>query len=96
VLKSFEGGCPADVAGNLSEGPTLADPYVADFAIPEGSTLGKYTLACTWFNRLGSRELYMNCVPITITNGSSKGLPAVCRSIVPLFLPYLSSIETVA
>lgn len=25
----------------------------------------------TWFNKIGNREMYMNCAPVTITNGGS-------------------------
>jgi hypothetical protein len=69
VIKSFEGGCPANVDGNLSGGEK-ADTF--SFKIPEGIAAGKYTLAWTWFNRIGNREMYMNCAPITVSGGSSK------------------------
>ncbi|KAJ5832030.1 CAZyme family AA11 [Penicillium riverlandense] len=72
VIKSFEGGCPANDTGNLSGGATMVDPYHFEFAIPEGIETGKYTLAWTWFNRIGNREMYMNCAPVTVTSGSSK------------------------
>ena len=72
VIKSFEGGCPANVDGNLSGGSTMVDPYTFNFTIPEGIEAGKYTLAWTWFNRIGNREMYMNCAPVTVTGGSSK------------------------
>ncbi|KAJ5134534.1 CAZyme family AA11 [Penicillium atrosanguineum] len=72
VIKSFEGGCPANVDGNLPNGASAADPYAFNFTIPEGIEAGKYTLAWTWFNRIGNREMYMNCAPVTVTSGSSK------------------------
>ncbi|KAJ6107513.1 hypothetical protein N7523_008836 [Penicillium sp. IBT 18751x] len=68
VIKSFEGGCPANVDGNLSGGASAADPYQFNFTIPEGIETGKYTLAWTWFNRIGNREMYMNCAPVTVTS----------------------------
>ncbi|RJE22549.1 hypothetical protein PHISCL_05125 [Aspergillus sclerotialis] len=68
VIKSFEGGCPAKAEGNLSGN----DDTVFDFSIPEGISPGKYTLAWTWFNRIGNREMYMNCAPITVEGGSKK------------------------
>ncbi|KAJ5775198.1 uncharacterized protein N7511_000209 [Penicillium nucicola] len=72
VIKSFEGGCPANVDGNLSGGAEAADPDTFSFKIPEGIAAGKYTLAWTWFNRIGNREMYMNCAPITVSGSSSK------------------------
>ena len=56
VIKSFEGGCPANVDGNESSN----DNSKFEFAIPEGIEAGKYTIAWTWFNRIGNREMYMN------------------------------------
>ncbi|RAK80325.1 lytic polysaccharide monooxygenase AA11 family protein, partial [Aspergillus fijiensis CBS 313.89] len=71
VIKSFEGGCPANVDGNLPANPNGVDPYSFNYTIPEGITPGKYTLAWTWFNRIGNREMYMNCAPLEVTGGSS-------------------------
>ena len=41
-----------------------------DFSIPEGVKNGQATLAWTWFNNVGNREIYMNCVAVDITGGS--------------------------
>ncbi|THY90980.1 hypothetical protein D6C80_09370 [Aureobasidium pullulans] len=41
-----------------------------NFTIPEGVKNGQATLAWTWFNNVGNREIYMNCVAIDITGGS--------------------------
>ncbi|KAJ5947631.1 hypothetical protein N7466_000646 [Penicillium verhagenii] len=71
VIKSFEGGCPANVDGNLSGGATMVDPYSFNFTIPEGIAAGKYTLAWTWLNRIGNREMYMNCAPVTVKSSSA-------------------------
>jgi hypothetical protein len=72
VIKSIEGGCPANVDGNMSGGAGAADPFEFNYTIPAGIEPGKYTLAWTWFNRIGNREMYMNCAPITVTSGSTK------------------------
>ncbi|RHZ69603.1 hypothetical protein CDV55_108086 [Aspergillus turcosus] len=72
VIKSIEGGCPANVDGNMSGGADSPDPFEFNYTIPAGIEPGKYTLAWTWFNRIGNREMYMNCAPITVTGGSSK------------------------
>ncbi|KAE8389580.1 hypothetical protein ETB97_002105 [Aspergillus alliaceus] len=72
VIKSIEGGCPANVAGNLDGGADLEGATVFHYTIPEGIDPGQYTLAWTWFNRIGNREMYMNCAPITVAVGSSE------------------------
>lgn len=71
VIKSIEGGCPANVDGNLPENPDGSGAATFQYSIPEGIEPGKYTLAWTWFNRIGNREMYMNCAPVTVKGGSS-------------------------
>lgn len=64
VIKSYEGGCPAQgIDGNYPENAELEIPFDYDFEIPEDVPAGKYTLAWTWFNNVGNREMYMNCAP---------------------------------
>jgi hypothetical protein len=77
VIQSIEGGCPANVDGNMGGDASAADPTYFNFTIPEDFAAGQYTLAWTWFNRIGSREMYMNCAPITITKSSDKRSPEV-------------------
>ncbi|KAL4888587.1 hypothetical protein BDV59DRAFT_188219 [Aspergillus ambiguus] len=71
VIKSFEGSCPIAAEGNLSGGSTMTVPSDLNYTIPAGIEPGQYTLAWTWFNRVGNREMYMNCAPITVTSGSA-------------------------
>ncbi|KAJ5851327.1 uncharacterized protein N7529_010712 [Penicillium soppii] len=89
VIKSFEGGCPA----LNSNGDTDLS-----FKVPEGISAGKYTLAWTWFNRIGNREMYMNCAPITVTGGSSKRsnqeLEKRAASFPPLFVANVNGCTT--
>ncbi|KAH6618896.1 hypothetical protein C7974DRAFT_39111 [Boeremia exigua] len=55
VIESIMGGCP------------LRKNY--DFTIPsEIPAAKKCLLAWTWFNKIGNREMYMNCAVIDITN----------------------------
>lgn len=42
-----------------------------NYKVPEGLPNGKYTLAWTWFNEIGNREMYMNCAPIEVTGGTN-------------------------
>ena len=71
VILNIEGGCPSSAAGNLGENPNGSGASTFQYAIPDGISPGEYTLAWTWFNKIGNREMYMNCAPITVT-GSKK------------------------
>lgn len=80
VIHSIEGGCPAkNAAGNIGNDANAAAPDTYDFTIPEDLPAGEYSLAWTWFNKIGNREMYMNCAPVTITGseGSSSALAAL-------------------
>jgi len=70
VIHSIEGGCPAK--GQAGNG--AASDY--SFSIPAGVAAGEYTLAWTWFNKVGNREMYMNCAPFTVTGGSKRSVEA--------------------
>ncbi|RBQ75869.1 hypothetical protein FVER14953_04722 [Fusarium verticillioides] len=74
VIKSIEGGCPAKgQEGNMGGNADAPDPYKYDFTIPKELAAGEYTLAWTWFNKIGNREMYMNCAAVTIEgSGGSK------------------------
>ncbi|KAK7414717.1 hypothetical protein QQX98_006485 [Neonectria punicea] len=68
VIKSIEGGCPAQgEEGNIGDDANAVDPYTYDYTIPSELAAGDYTLAWTWFNKVGNREMYMNCAPLTVT-----------------------------
>ncbi|KYK61500.1 Chitin-binding, domain 3 [Drechmeria coniospora] len=71
VIKSIEGGCPAKgQAGNLPANAAADDPYKYDFTIPSKLSSGNYTIAWTWFNKMGNREMYMNCAPMSVTGSA--------------------------
>jgi len=61
VIHSIVGGCPT----------TGTDPATFNFSVPKEVPNGEWTLAWTWFNKIGNREMYMNCAPITVTGGAS-------------------------
>lgn len=73
VIKSIEGGCmdPNEGGSNTGNDASAKSSFTPSFTIPESFKDGKYTLAWTWFNRIGNREMYMNCAPITLGGGSS-------------------------
>jgi hypothetical protein len=63
VFYTIEGGCPG------LNGQT--NTY--QFSVPEDVPSGNYSLAWTWYNNIGNREIYMNCAPVVITNSGNKG-----------------------
>ncbi|KAL3706235.1 hypothetical protein TMatcc_007245 [Talaromyces marneffei ATCC 18224] len=72
VIHSIEGGCPTNAAGNIGNDANAPVPTTFNFTIPDIAG-GRYTLAWTWFNRIGNREMYMNCAPVEIIGqGGSK------------------------
>ncbi|CAK7274208.1 hypothetical protein SEPCBS119000_006055 [Sporothrix epigloea] len=73
VIQSIEGGCPArGETGNLGadDDASTPDPYTYNFTVPDNIPTGSVTLAWTWFNKVGNREMYMNCAPVTLTGTS--------------------------
>lgn len=79
VIHSIMGGCPArGEAGNMPDPPGGIEPPLFPnkntykYTIPKGIKEGSYTLAWTWHNKLGNREMYMNCASVKVTGGSSK------------------------
>jgi hypothetical protein len=66
VIKSYEGGCPAaGVAGNNGDNANAPGPTDYTFEIPEDVPAGEYTFSWSWLNKIGNREFYQNCAPIT-------------------------------
>jgi hypothetical protein len=85
VIKSIEGGCPAKgQTGNMGSNAGAEVPYKYDFDIPEELAAGNYTLAWTWFNKVGNREMYMNCAPMTVTG--SGGSDSFMGSLPDMFV----------
>lgn len=73
VVHSIEGGCPMKgVTGNNGDSASQADPDTYSFTVPTTLPTGTATFAWTWFNKVGNREMYMNCAPVTITAAAGK------------------------
>lgn len=74
VIHTIHGGCPMrNIQGNQANSNAqepIPDTY--PFTVPTDLPTGDAVLAWTWFNRIGNREMYMNCAPITITGGSTR------------------------
>lgn len=89
TIYTLIGGCPVSAAGNLpaaqpdaegrADSPQCGDDTgvecIREFQvpIPRGLPSGNATFAWTWFNKIGNRELYMNCAPVAITGGADEG-----------------------
>ncbi|MCJ1466080.1 Esterase/lipase/thioesterase [Pseudocyphellaria aurata] len=72
VIHSIVGDCPSNFDGNQGESASDLGATKFQYTIPDGIKPGDYVLAWTWFNRIGNREMYMNCAPVTVTAGGSK------------------------
>ncbi|RDW81898.1 hypothetical protein BP6252_03010 [Coleophoma cylindrospora] len=73
VIHSIEGGCPQKgQTGNSGNSASQVDPDTYSYTIPTTLPTGNATLAWTWFNKIGNREMYMNCAPVSLTSSSSK------------------------
>ncbi|KAI9036322.1 uncharacterized protein KD926_002086 [Aspergillus affinis] len=58
VIHTILGGCP------------IAKKY--DFTIPSDAQTGEALLGWSWFNKIGNREMYMNCAQVTIAGGDNR------------------------
>ncbi|KAF4341743.1 spore coat SP96 precursor [Fusarium beomiforme] len=65
VIHSYIGNCPG------------AGTTTFDFKVPSDAPSGEAIFAWTWFNRIGNREMYMNCAAVTIGGGSGKRAEAM-------------------
>ncbi|KAK4118813.1 lytic polysaccharide monooxygenase [Parathielavia appendiculata] len=105
TIYTLIGGCPVSAAGNLhvagkdqdgrADGPHCGNDSGVecirqfDIPIPKDLPNGNATFAWTWFNKIGNREVYMNCAPVTITGGLGDdraffdGLPDLFLANVP-------------
>ncbi|KAK4169054.1 hypothetical protein QBC43DRAFT_200647 [Cladorrhinum sp. PSN259] len=85
VIHSIQGGCPArGVTANLPDNPDGAAPDSYPFTIPADVPAGNATLAWTWMNKIGNREFYMNCAPVSITG--SGGSEASFSALPDMFV----------
>ncbi len=101
TIYTIIGGCPADAVGNLptiakdaqqrEQGPECGNDTgkecVRQFnvPIPKDMMNGNATFAWSWLNKIGNREFYMDCAPVTITGGLD-GNSSVVDSLPPMFL----------
>ncbi|OAA54889.1 hypothetical protein ISF_08160 [Cordyceps fumosorosea ARSEF 2679] len=62
VIHSWLGSCPV--------GPGSSS---YDFSVPADAAAGEAVFAWSWFNKVGNREMYMNCAVVNIKAGSGGG-----------------------
>jgi hypothetical protein len=94
VIHSIIGGCPISAAGNLSPASATGESAgTFEWTMPEGMPNGQYTLAWTWLNKIGNREFYMNCAPITVSGGGSD--TSVMEKLPDMFVANLDETCTV-
>ena len=100
----MEGGCPTNAEGNLPTSIQCSDPgsdginclNSFNFSIPSGMQSGKAVFAWTWFNTVGNREMYMNCVDTQIDGGDGSemdSLPTLFVANLGGGLPQCSTTE---
>ncbi|KAG9495376.1 hypothetical protein J7337_013620 [Fusarium musae] len=65
VIQSWIGNCPKAPTSNFQ------------FTLPADTPAGEAIFAWTWFNRIGNREMYMNCAAITVKAGSGTAKTAL-------------------
>ncbi|KAK3492199.1 uncharacterized protein B0T23DRAFT_337443 [Neurospora hispaniola] len=75
VIKSIEGGCIArNEAGNRPGASAVQiNPDSYEYSIPDDIPTGNGTIAWTWFNKMGYREMYMACGPVQLTGEEKPG-----------------------
>lgn len=83
VVQSYEGACPVSAVGNLPADPNNLLPSLP-VTMPTGLKSGDAVFVWTWFNKIGNREMYMNCAPITI--GGSESSDTVFKSLPDMFV----------
>ncbi|KAK7408716.1 hypothetical protein QQX98_009132 [Neonectria punicea] len=104
TIYSIIGGCPAEAEGNIptegkdphgrENGPQCGNDADKEctrqftIPIPKDMKNGPAVFAWTWFNKIGNREMYMNCAPIEVVGGSDDssfvdGLPPMFRANIP-------------
>jgi len=69
ISLSYDNGATFNVIHSMIGGCPLKTSY--DFTVPKDAPNGKKVLlAWTWFNKVGNREMYMNCAVVDVVGGS--------------------------
>ncbi|KEY63903.1 hypothetical protein S7711_10209 [Stachybotrys chartarum IBT 7711] len=68
------GSCQASLSYDKGKTWTVIESYIGncplkntwDFTVPHDAKAGSALFAWSWFNKVGNREMYMNCAAVTI------------------------------
>ncbi|KAK3503374.1 hypothetical protein B0T13DRAFT_486236 [Neurospora crassa] len=93
VIKSIEGGCIArNEAGNRPGASAVqVNPDSYEYSIPDDIPTGNGTIAWTWFNKMGYREMYMACGPVQLTGEEKPGAKETFESLPDILVANLDN-----
>ncbi|KAF2281448.1 uncharacterized protein EI97DRAFT_366531 [Westerdykella ornata] len=80
VLKSIIGGCP------------VKKEYA--FTVPGFARSARCLLGWTWFNRIGNREMYMNCAVVDIVGNANMAAQKALERLPALYVANLAGINS--
>lgn len=86
VLHSVIGGCITSTNTNESPSDKFEGNPVVNVKLPEDLPAGKYTFSWSWLNKIGNREFYQNCAPITVTSSSKKTIAEAIGSLPDMYV----------
>ncbi|KAJ4415323.1 hypothetical protein N0V85_002764, partial [Neurospora sp. IMI 360204] len=88
VIKSIEGGCIArNEAGNRpGDSADEVNPDSYEYVIPDDIPTGNGTIAWTWFNKIGNREMYMACGGVQLTGTEKPGAKETFEKLPDIFM----------
>ncbi|EAA28891.2 hypothetical protein NCU05932 [Neurospora crassa OR74A] len=93
VIKSIEGGCIARNEGGNRPGASAVqvNPDSYEYSIPDDIPAGNGTIAWTWFNKMGYREMYMACGPVQLTGEEKPGAKETFESLPDILVANLDN-----
>ncbi|KAI9043925.1 putative extracellular protein [Aspergillus affinis] len=92
IALSYDNGATFKVIHSMLGGCPITKSY--QFTIPSDAQTGEALLAWSWFNKVGNREMYMNCAQVTIGGGARKGTRDLDRRDAFSSLPELFRANT--